>query len=123
MDKSAFHASAATALECTYALFGIAAVYTPNGGFPQAVTLLVDSYTASMSTKQGTRSRITTLRGSIRVSEVTQLQRGDTFQLDDETAVCKLVPESLSMDGLQIDFEAVAEAVLTVGHVQTFPDR
>jgi len=123
METSAFDDARSAALDVTYSQFGVLATYIVNGGSPVAVTLLVDDRSRDTRDKSGSRSKVHTLRGSVRVSEVTELGRGDTLLLDEETAVFKITPNSVSRDGLEWSFEATADVVTTVGDVQTFPQQ
>jgi hypothetical protein len=123
MDASAFESACSAAADATYAQFGVAAVYTANGEDPVDVRVLVDSRSRDTRDKQGSRSKVHTLRGSVRVSQVEELGRGDTIQLSGESILFRVVPASVTNDGLEWDFEATAEITTTVGNVQTFPDR
>lgn len=123
MEQSAFEAAASTALDVVYAQQGIGATYTPYGGTAEAVTVLVESRSRRNSDKQGSRSRLHTLRGSVRVSEVVALGRGDTITLDDDAVVFRVVPSAVSDDGLEWQFEATADVTTTVGDVRTMPDE
>ena len=123
MQKSAHDQAAETAVGCIYDLQAVEATYTPSGGSPAAVKVLVDDRTRGTQDKQGSRSKTHVLRGSVRVAQVEELGRGDTIQLSGETIVFKVLPSSVNCDGLEWDFEATAEVVITLGDVRTIPDR
>lgn len=123
MQTSAFDDASATAVNALYELQGVDATYTPSGGDPATVKVLVNDRSRSTQDKQGSRSRVHTLRGSLRVSEVAELGRGDTILLGGEQLVFKVLPSSVNNDGLEWDFEATAEVTTTLGNVNTVPDR
>lgn len=123
MQTSAHDQAAAAAVDCIYDLQAVDATYTPSGGSPAEVKVLVDDRTRGTQDKQGSRSKTHVLRGSVRVSEVAELGRGDTIQLAGETVVFKVLPSSVNNDGLEWDFEATAEVTTTVGAVGVIPDR
>ncbi|RTL03741.1 hypothetical protein EKK58_12330 [Candidatus Dependentiae bacterium] len=123
MNRSAHDDAAATALDALYELQGIDATYTPAGGSGSTVQVLVNDRTQSTQDKTGARSRSHVLRGLLRVSQVAEIGRGDTLQLAGETLVFKILPSSVSNDGLEWDFEANAEVTKTVGNVNAIPDR
>lgn len=123
MQRSAHDDAAATALDALYELQGIDATYTPAGGSASTVKVLVNDRTQSTQDKTGARSRSHVLRGLLRVSQVAEIGRGDVLQLAGETLVFKILPSSVSNDGLEWDFEANTEVTKTVGNVNTIPDR
>jgi hypothetical protein len=123
MRNSAHDDAASVAVDCIYDLQAVDATYTPSGGSAATVKVLVDDRTRGSQDKQGSRSKTHMLRGSVRVSEVEELGRGDTIQLSGETIVFKVLPSSVNCDGLEWDFEASAEVATTLGNVQTIPDR
>tara|TARA_R110000868_G_scaffold73672_2_gene213487 strand:+ start:2294 stop:2665 length:372 start_codon:yes stop_codon:yes gene_type:complete len=123
MQPSAFDDAASTALDAIYSQQGVPATYTQSGETPITVTVLVEDRSRNVQDKQGSRSKIHLLRGSVRISEVEALDRGDTIQLTGETTVFKIVPASVSNDGLEWTFDATADVVTTVGNVQTFPNQ
>jgi hypothetical protein len=123
MQNSAHDEAAAVAVDCIYDLQGVDASYTPSGGSPATVKVLVDDRTRGSQDKQGSRSKTHVLRGSVRVAQVAELGRGDTIQLSGETIVFKVLPSSVNCDGLEWDFEATAEVTTTVGPVSVIPDR
>jgi len=123
MRQSHFDEAMAAGVDALYELQGVPATYTPNGGSPSTVSILVDDRSRENMDKAASRSRVHVLRGSLRVSEVETLARGDTIQLSDEQVVFRIVPNSLNCDGLEWDFEATADVATTVGAVRTFPDR
>lgn len=123
MQTSAHDDASATAVNALYELQGVDATYTPSGGDPATVKVLVNDRSRSTQDKQGSRSRVHTLRGSLRVSEVAELGRGDTILLGGEQLVFKVLPSSVNNDGLEWDFEATAEVTTTLGNVNTVPDR
>ena len=123
MKKSQFDSSMVDSLASIYSQQAVSATYTPNGGTEKTVSLLVDDRTANAQDKSGGRVKVTRLAGSVRVSEVASLQRGDTFQLDGETEVFKVLPSSVMNDGLEWDFEAHHEIAVTFGDVARRPDR
>lgn len=123
MQTSAHDDAASTAVDAIYESMGVPATYTQSGGSPATVSVLVDDRSQGMVDKQGSRSRTITLRGSVRVSEVQSLGRGDTIQLTGETVVFRVLPASVNNDGLEWDFEATAEVTTTVGAVGVLPDR
>lgn len=123
MERSAFEAAAEHALDAIYSQQGVAATYTPSGGSGTAVTVLVEDRSRRNSDKQGSRSRVHTLRGSVRVSEVEVLGRGDTITLDQDNIEFRIVPSSVMNDGLEWEFEATADVVTTLGDVRTMPDQ
>jgi hypothetical protein len=123
MRNSAHDDAASAAVDCFYDLQAVDATYTPSGGSAATVKVLVDDRTRGTQDKQGSRSKTHMLRGSVRVSEVEELGRGDTIQLAGETIVFKVLPSSVNCDGLEWDFEASAEVATTLGNVQTMPDR
>jgi hypothetical protein len=123
MQNSAHDEAASVAVDCIYEMQGVDATYTPSGGAAATVKVLVDERTRGTQDKQGSRSKTHVLRGSVRVSEVEELGRGDTLQLSGETIVFKVLPSSVTNDGLEWDFEASAEVATTLGNVQTMPDR
>lgn len=122
MQTSAFDDAFDSALDAMYSQFGVGATYTPSGGTAAAVTLMVDDRTRRSFDKTGSRSRLHMLIGSVRVSEVEALGRGDTLQLTDDDVVFKITPSSVSNDGLEWSFEATAEVTTTVGDVRTLPE-
>lgn len=123
MQKSAHDQAAQTAVDCIYDLQAVDATYTPSGGSSASVKVLVDDRTRGSADKQGSRSKTHVLRGSVRVAQVAELGRGDTIQLAGESIVFKVLPSSVNCDGLEWDFEATAEVVITLGDVRTVPDR
>jgi hypothetical protein len=123
MQTSAHDDASATAVNAVYELQGIDATYTPSGGSPATVKVLVNDRSRDTQSKQGSRSTVHTLRGALRVSQVAELGRGDTIQLGGEQLVFKVLPSSVSNDGLEWDFEATAEVTSTLGHVNAVPDR
>jgi hypothetical protein len=123
MQNSAHDDAASAAVDCMYDLQAVDATYTPSGGSAATVKVLVADRTRGTQDKQGSRSKTHMLRGSVRVSEVEELGRGDTIQLSGETIVFKVLPSSVNCDGLEWDFEASAEVATTLGNVQTIPDR
>lgn len=123
MQKSAHDDAAATAVNALYELQGVDATYTPSGGDSATVKVLVNDRSRDTQSKQGSRSTVNTLRGALRVSQVEELGRGDTIQLSGEALVFKVLPSSVSNDGLEWDFEAIAEVTSTLGHVNAVPDR
>ncbi len=122
MEKSAHDSAAETANDALYELQGVGAVYTPAGGAAKSVVLLIDDRGRSSQNKQGVRTTAHKLRAMVRTSEVEELGRGDTFQLDDETIAFKVLPSSVTNDGLEWDFEATAEVTKTLGNVDAVPD-
>jgi hypothetical protein len=122
MQPSAFDTAASTALDAIYSQQGVPATYTQSGETPTTVTVLVEDRSRNVQDKQGSRSKVHTLRGSVRISEVEELGRGDTIQLTGETTVFKIVPASVLNDGLEWTFDATADVVTTVGSVGTFPN-
>ena len=122
MEASTFDGAFEEALDTSYTQFGVGATYTPSGGSAVSVTLLIDERSRRSSDKTGTRSLVHVLRASVRVSEVESLSRGDTFSLDGETTEFKVTPSSASSDGLEWDFEATAEVMTQIGHVEVKPD-
>lgn len=123
MQTSAHDAAASAAVDAIYDLQAVDASYTPSGGSPATVKVLVDDRTRGTMDKQGSRSKTHVLRGSVRVAQVAELGRGDTIQLTGETIVFKVLPSSVNNDGLEWDFEATAEVTTTVGPVSVIPDR
>ena len=123
MQTSAFDDASATAVNALYELQGVDATYTPSGGDPATVKVLVNDRSKNTHSKQGSRSTFHTLRGLLRVSEVEMLGRGDTIQLAGESIIVKVLPSSVSNDGLEWDFEATAEVTKTLGAVNAVPDR
>ena len=123
MDKSAHEEAAETANDALYELQGIAAVYTPAGETAKNVTLLVENRGRLSQTKQGVRTTAHTLRAMVRTSEVEELGRGDTFRLSGESIDFRVIPGSVTNDGLEWDFEASAEVTKTLGNVDAVPDR
>jgi hypothetical protein len=123
MQNSAHDDAASAAVDCIYDLQAVDAVYTQSGGSPVEVKVLVDDRTRGTQDKQGSRSKTHVLRGSVRVAQVEELGRGDTIQLSGETIVFKVLPSSVTNDGLEWDFEATAEVTTTVGPVSVIPDR
>lgn len=67
--------------------------------------------------------KVDRLIGSLRTSEVSALGRGDTIVLGGETTVFKVLPSSVSNDGIEWDFEAVSETPIQLGDVARMPDR
>lgn len=123
MQTSAHDDAAATANDALYELQGIDATYTSFGGDPATVKVLVNDRSRDTNAKQGSRSTVHRLLGALRVSQVTELGRGDTIQLGGEQLVFKVLPSSVSNDGLEWDFEATAEVTTTLGQVNAVPDR
>lgn len=123
MESSTHDLAASAAVDAIYSQQGVPATYTASGGSGVSVTILVDDRSRGNTDKQGSRSRVHTLRGSVRLSEVDELGRGDTIQLTGEVVEFKIVPASVSNDGLEWDFEATADVATTVGDVRVFPDR
>ena len=123
MQTSAHDNAASTAVDGIYELQAIDATYTPIGGSAAAVKVLVDGRTRGSLDKQGTRSKTHMLRGSVRVSQVEELGRGDTIQLSGDPIVFKIRPSSVNCDGLEWDFEASAEVTQKLGDIRTAPDR
>jgi hypothetical protein len=123
MQTSAHDDASATAVNAVYELQGLDATYTPSGGSPATVRVLVNDRSRDTQSKQGSRSTVHTLRGALRVSQVAELGRGDTIQLGGEQLVFKVLPSSVSNDGLEWDFEATADVTTTVGPVSVIPDR
>jgi hypothetical protein len=123
MQTSAHDDASATAVNALYELQGVDATYTPSGGSAATVQVLVNDRSKDTNAKQGSRSTLHTLRGALRVSQVAELGRGDTIQLGGEQLVFKVLPSSVSNDGLEWDFEATAEVTKTLGHVNAVPDR
>ena len=123
MKKSTFDSAMVDALDVTYTLQGISATYTPSGGSAKTVTVLVDGRTSNAQEKAGGRMKVDRLIGSLRTSEVSALGRGDTIVLGGETTVFKVLPSSVSNDGIEWDFEAVSETPIQLGDVARMPDR
>ncbi len=123
MEKSAHDSAAESANDALYELQGIVATYTPAGGTAKSVTLLVEDRGRSTQTKQGVRITAHTLRAMVRTSEVEELGRGDTFRLAEESIDFKVLPSSVTNDGLEWDFEANADVTKTLGNVDAVPDR
>jgi hypothetical protein len=123
MDLSSHDEAASAAVDAIYELQAVPATYTPFGGSAETVQVLVDDRSRSTVDKQGSRNRTHVLRGSVRVSEVEELGRGDTLQLLGESIAFKVLPSSVSNDGLEWDFEATAEVTTTLGQVSSIPDR
>ena len=123
MQTAAHDNAASTAVDGIYELQAIDATYTPIGGSAAAVKVLVDGRTRGSLDKQGTRSKTHMLRGSVRVSQVEELGRGDTIQLSGDPIVFKILPSSVNCDGLEWDFEASAEVTQKLGDIRTAPDR
>lgn len=123
MDTSPFDDAASASLAAIYSQQGVAATYTPNGGSPVDVTVLVDDRSREIRDKSGNRSKVHTLRGSVRVSEVAALERGDTIQIEGDPIAFKVVPTSVMNDGLEWDFTATGDVVTQLGDVQTFPNQ
>lgn len=123
MQRSAHDDAAATALDALYELQGVDATYTPAGGSGSSVKVLVNDLKQGTQDKTGARSRVHVLRGLLRVSQVAELGRGDSIELTGETLAFKILPSSVSNDGLEWDFEATAEVTKTLGNVNTIPDR
>lgn len=123
MQTSAHDDASASAVSALYELQGVDATYTPSGGSPATVKVLVNDRSRNTQDKQASRSRVHTLQGCLRVSEVAELGRGDTLQLGGEQLVFKVLPSSVSNDGLEWDFEAHAEVTTTLGNVNAVPDR
>lgn len=121
MQTSAFDDASSAATDATYAAFGVPASYIVSGGSVAEVKVLVDDRSRTNSDRSGSRSRVHTLRGSVRVSQVTELGRGDTIQIDGDEVIFKITPNSITNDGLEWSFEATAEATNTVGDVRTIP--
>ena len=123
MQTSAFDDAASTALDSIYSQQGVPATYTQSGQSPITVTVLVEDRSRDTRDKQGSRSKVHSLRASVRVSEVEDLGRGDTIKLTGESIEFKIVPDSVSNDGLEWMFNATSDVVQTVGGVQTFPNQ
>lgn len=123
MQKSAHDAAAEAGVNAIYDLQAVDATYTPNGGTATTVKVLVDDRSRSSKDNSASRSRVHTLRGSVRVSEVEELGRGDTIQLSDDAIVFRVLPSSCSNDGIEWDFEATGDVTTTVGNVAAIPDR
>lgn len=123
MQKSAHDDASATAVNALYELQGVDATYTPSGGDPAPVKVLVNDRSRDTQSKQGSRSTSHRLQVALRVSQVEELGRGDTIQLSGEAIVFKVLPSSGSNDGLEWDFEATAEVTSTLGNVNAVPDR
>lgn len=123
MQTSAHDDAASAAVDAIYDLQAVDATYTPSGGSAAAVKVLVDDRTRGSLDKQSTRSKTHMLRGSLRVSQVEELGRGDTIQLSGDSIVFKILPSSVNCDGLEWDFEASAEVAQKLGDIRTAPDR
>lgn len=123
MQKSSHDEASVAAVDAIYDLQAVEATYTLSGGSPATVKVLVDDRSRNSQDKQGSRSRVHVLRGSIRVAEVAELGRGDTIQLTGEDLVFRVLPSSVNNDGLEWDFEATAEVTTTLGNVNAVPDR
>lgn len=123
MEANSFEAAAADALDASYSQFGVGASYTPSGGSSASVTLLVDERSRRSADKPGSRAVVHVLRASVRVSEVESLSRGDLFTLDSETIEFRVIPASVTSDGLEWDFEASAEVNVQIGAVEVKPDQ
>lgn len=123
MQPSTFDTAASTALDAIYSQQGVPAVYTQSGETPVTVTVLVEDRSRDTRDKQGSRSKVHTLRGSVRISDVEALGRGDTILLTGESVAFRITPASVSNDGLEWTFEATADVVQTVGDVTTFPQQ
>lgn len=122
METSAFDDACSAAVDATYSQFGLSASYIVSGGTVAEVKVLVDDRSRGSADKAGSRSRVHRLRGAVRVSEVEELGRGDTLQIDGDDVVFRITPSSVSNDGLEWTFEATAEATNTVGDVRTMPE-
>lgn len=103
--------------------FGESASYTPYGESASDVTILINDRSRETSDKPGSRSIANTLRASVRVSEVSEINRGDTIQITGDSTVYRIIPASVRRDGLEWHFEASVESVKTLGEVQAFPNR
>ena len=123
MKKSTFDSAMSDALDVTYTLQGITATYTPSGGSAKTVTVLVDDRTSRAEDKAGGKMKVSRMLGTLRTSEVSALGRGDTIVLGGETTVFKVLPSSVSNDGIEWDFEAVSETPIQLGDVARMPDR
>jgi hypothetical protein len=123
MQKSSHDEASAAAVDAIYDLQAVDATYTLSGGSPATVKVLVDDRSRNSQDKQGSRSRVHVLRGSMRVAQVAELGRGDTIQLAGEDLVFRVLPSSVNNDGLEWDFEATAEVTTTLGNVNAVPDR
>jgi len=123
MQKSSHDEASVAAVDAIYDLQAVEATYTLSGGSPATVKVLVDDRSRNSQDKQGSRSRVHVLRGSMRVAEVAELGRGDTIQLTGEDLVFRVLPSSVNNDGLEWDFEATAEVTTTLGNVNAVPDR
>lgn len=121
MQPTAFDNAAATAVDAIYSQQGVAATFTQSGQTPVTVTLLVEDRSRDTRDKQASRSKVHTLRGCLRISEVESIDKGDTLQLSGETTVFRVVPSTLRNDGLEWEFEATADVATTLGEVNTFP--
>lgn len=121
MQPTDFDNAAATALDVIYSQQGVPAVFTTIGSTPTTVRLLVEDRSRDTRDKQALRSKVHTLRGSLRISEVESIDKGDTIQLTGETTVFRIIPSSLRNDGLEWDFEAQSDVATTLGEVGTFP--
>lgn len=110
-------------LDAIYSQQAVTATYTPASGSAKSVSVLVDDRTKDRQDKSGGRMLVERLVGSVRVSEVSSLGQGDTFTLGGETTVFKVVPSSVTNDGLEFDFEAVSETPLQFGDVARMPMR
>jgi hypothetical protein len=123
VERSVHDNAAETALDAIYELQGVEATYTPDGGVASTVQLLIEHRSRSSQDKASSRNRVHVLRAMVRVSQVEELGRGDTFQLTGESTVFKVLPSSVSNDGLEWDFEANGEVTTTLGQVSAIPDR
>jgi hypothetical protein len=120
---SSFDAAFGSCLDANYQTMGVAGVWTTAAGVASAVTLVVDDIRSETTDRPGHRSTTRTLTGSVRVSEVASVSRGDTVKLSNEATVYKIQPASVTRDGLEINFQAIADQLQDVGHVEAFPDR
>lgn len=123
MQTSVFDNAANNALDVVYHIEGIPCTYIPYGGSAVEVSLRITDRFRDSRDKPGSRNKTHVLRGMVRCAQVSELSRGDTFQIDDESTLFRVIPSSVSNNGLEWEFEATSEVVTTVGEVRILPDR
>lgn len=122
MQPTAFENAAATALAAIYSQQGVPATFTQSGETPITVTLLVEDRSRDTRDRQATRSKVHTLRGCLRVSEVPTIDKGDTLVIAGESINFRFVPSSLRCDGLEWMFDATGDVTTAVGELGAVPN-
>lgn len=122
MTQSAFESAAAVALDTHYSVFGVAAVYSPAGGDPVDVTVIVEDRSLDTQDGRSVRHRVSVLSARVRKAEVAALNRGDSISIEDETTTYTIVPSAAVSDGLEWTFEARSDAPVRYGDNEMFPN-